>query len=282
MTLDSSRDVMRIAIIATYRHPTRLDIKEKSVMQSGVPELLAGLCPFDAEIEIYNEKEIDIPFDKYWDLVFFSYLHSYYEHTKVLSTVFRRKGMKTVAGGRHASYFYEDCLKYFDCVLIGEPEWAVPQVVRDFEAGKLARVYRSPPVNFADIKPYRYDLINFGGNPLRVPGIEASRGCPFQCNFCVLANRERYRCRPIENVIMDIKFRMRFNRSYFGLGNRCFVFLDNNIGGSPKYLRELSEALIPLRVKWGCALSLNLLNDESLVKLLHRAGCRYIYSGLES
>ncbi len=43
---------MRIAIISTYTHPTRLPKKERSVMQSSVPELLAGLCPADAEIEL--------------------------------------------------------------------------------------------------------------------------------------------------------------------------------------------------------------------------------------
>ena len=93
---------MRIAVISTYTHPSRLIIKEKSVMQSAVPELIAALCPDDAEIEIYNEKETYIPLDRDWDLVFFSYLHSYYEHTKVLSTLFRRRGITTVAGGRHA------------------------------------------------------------------------------------------------------------------------------------------------------------------------------------
>ncbi len=61
-----------------------------------------------------------------------------------------------------------------------------------------------------------------------------------------------------------------------------FVFLDNNLGGSPKYLRELCEALIPLKKTWGCALTFNILKDESLVKLMAQAGCRYIYTGLES
>src|SRR5262249_22261266 len=95
---------MRIAVIATYCHPARLRIKERSVMQSAAPELIAGLCPDYANVEIYNEKEVEIPLDRDWDLVFFSYLHSYYEHTKVLSTILRRRAIKTVAGGRHAMH----------------------------------------------------------------------------------------------------------------------------------------------------------------------------------
>ena len=43
-------------------------------MQSAVPELIAGLCPQDAEIEIYNEKETDIPLDRFWGMVFHLHL----------------------------------------------------------------------------------------------------------------------------------------------------------------------------------------------------------------
>jgi len=125
---------MRIAVIATFRHPTRLLLKERTIMQSAAPELVAGLCPDHAEIELYNEKEVDVPLDRHWDLVFFSYMHPFYEHTKVLSMLFRQKGMVTVAGGRHASHNVADCLEHFDVVVSGEPEPNVPALVSDFEA----------------------------------------------------------------------------------------------------------------------------------------------------
>jgi radical SAM superfamily enzyme YgiQ (UPF0313 family) len=273
---------MKIAIIATYTHPTRLPVKEKSVMQSSVPELIAGLCPEYAEIEIYNEKETDIPLDRDWDLVFFSYLHSYYEHTKILSSLFRSRGMKTVAGGRHASHFPDDCEKYFDAVIIGAPERSVPELVRDFERGQLKSRYQLPTSGAADIKPARYDLIDFSANRVRLPGIEASRGCPFSCNFCVLTGHESYHFRPVKDVINEIKHKMCWNKNYFGLLDDWFIFLDNNLGGSPRYLRELCTELVPLKKTWGCALTFNVLRDEETVKLMARAGCRYIYTGLES
>src|SRR5690349_5237610 len=124
---------MRIAVISTYTHPTRLPLKERSIMQSAIPELIAALCPRDAEIELYNEKENDVPLDRHWDLVFFSYLHAYYEHTKVLSALFRQRGMTTVAGGRHAGHFRDDALEHFDAVVVGDPEANVPALVADFQ-----------------------------------------------------------------------------------------------------------------------------------------------------
>jgi radical SAM superfamily enzyme YgiQ (UPF0313 family) len=273
---------MRIAVIATYSHPTRLRIKERTVMQSAVPELIAALCPDHAEVEIYNEKEVDIPLDQDWDLVFFSYLHSYYEHTKVLSTLFRQRGMKTVAGGRHATYFSRDCQQYFDAVVTGDPEANVPALIKDFECGEMKTEYNLPSVAVTEIKPYRYDLIDFSHNRVRMPGVEASRGCPFSCNFCVLTGQESYRYRPIKSVIDEIEFKMQWNHHYFGLLRDSFMFLDNNLGGSRRYLRELCEALIPLKKTWGCALTFNILRDEDTVKLMAQAGCRYIYTGLES
>ncbi|MCP3169623.1 B12-binding domain-containing radical SAM protein [Myxococcus qinghaiensis] len=273
---------MRIAVIATYTHPTRLRIKEPSIMQSSVPELIAGLCPEHAEVEVFNEKEVDIPLERHWDLVFFSYLHSYYEHTKVLSTLFRQRGMVTVAGGRHATHFPDDAALYFDAVITGEPESNVPALIADFEKGQLQKRYELPSLGPTSIQPYRYELIDFTHNKVRLPGIEASRGCPFRCNFCVLTGHERYRYRPVAQVVDEIQTRMRWNPNYLGLMKDAFIFLDNNLGGSPKYLRELCEALIPLKKTWGCALTFNILKDESLVKLMAKAGCRYVYTGLES
>ena len=214
---------MRIAIISTYTHPTRQRIKEASIMQSSVPELIAGLCPPHVEVEIYNEKEIDIPLDKHWDLVFFSYLHSYYEHTKVLSALFRQRGIVTVAGGRHAGHFPEDCQKYFDAVVIGEPEANVPALLQDFERGSSRSVYSLPSLGPEAIRPARYDLIDFTHNSMRLPGIEASRGCPFKCNFCVLTGHERYRYRPIKDVIDEIQTRMVWNPQLPRRAGRCLL-----------------------------------------------------------
>lgn len=273
---------MRIAIVSTFRHPTRLLRKERSILQNAAPELLAALCPPYAEVEIYNEKERDVPLDRHWDLVLFSYLDPFYEHTKVLSKLFRGAGMTTVAGGRHASLFSEDCQKHFDAVVVGEPEANLPLLIRDFERGQLQSIYRQSPVPPERIPPYRYDLVDFDTNRFHAPSVEASRGCPFTCNFCVLTERETYRFRPIGDVVRDITGHMRFNQRWFGLARDVFMFYDNNLGGSKRFLRELCETLLPMKKQWGCALTFNVLEDAALVDLMGRAGCRYVYTGLES
>jgi radical SAM superfamily enzyme YgiQ (UPF0313 family) len=272
---------MRIAIISTFRHPSRLPLKERSMMQPAAPELLAALCPPHAEVELYNEKERDVPLDRYWDLVLFSYLDPFYDHTRVLSELFRRRGMTTVAGGRHARQFAGECAKWFDAVVTGEPETNLPCLIADFERGRLRKRYDLPPAPPTAILPYRYDLIDFRTNRFRSPTVEASRGCPFSCNFCVLTGHEPYVYRPIGDVLRDIRT-MRWNRGLHGLLRGAFMFYDNNLGGSPRHLRALCEALLPLKTTWGCSVTFNVLEDQELVRLMARAGCGFIYTGLES
>jgi radical SAM superfamily enzyme YgiQ (UPF0313 family) len=209
-------------------------------------------------------------------------MHSYYEHTKVPSTLLRRRGVVTVAGGRHAGHFKDDVLQHFDAVVTGEPEPNVPALIADFERGELRPVYNLSSSGPAAIRPMRYDLVDFSRNRYRIPGIEASRGCPFKCNFCVLTGHEKYRYRPVADVVAEIETKMAFNKNFFGLADDAFSFLDNNLGGSPAYLRELCEALLPLKKTWGCAVTFNILKDEPLVKLMAKAGCRYVYTGIES
>jgi radical SAM superfamily enzyme YgiQ (UPF0313 family) len=273
---------VRVAVVSVYVHPTRLPLKERSVMQSAVPELIAGLLPRSAQVELIHEKERPVPLDLDCDLIFFSYLHSGYEHAKALSAVFRTRGALTVAGGRHASHFVHDCMKYFDVVVVGEPEGNVGELIADFERGELKPVYSNPSPGPGAIRPYRHDLTDFRTNPYRLPAIEASRGCPFGCNFCVLTGHEHYRCRPVHDVIDEIQYKLAWNRGWLRHFDKTFMFFDNNLGGSIKYLRELCEALIPLKKSWGCSLTFNVLCNKELVRLLARAGCRYIYTGLEA
>lgn len=273
---------MRIAIITTYTHPSRTVIKERSAMQSSVPELIASFCPPDATIELYNEKEAEIPLDENWDLVFFSYLHAFYEHTKVLSTLLRKRGIKTVAGGRHVNAFPEDTQKYFDAIVLGYPESNLPALFKDFEKHNLKKVYNIKSDSISGIRPYQYNLIDYKTNKTRFPGIEASRGCPFKCDFCVLTGKEEYKYRPVKHVVNEIKCHMKWNPNFFGRLKNIFGFLDNNLGGSVSYLKALCEELIPLKTVWGCSLTFNILRNEELVKLMAKAGCRYIYTGIES
>jgi len=60
------------------------------------------------------------------------------------------------------------------------------------------------------------------------------------------------------------------------------VFIDNNLGSRPDYLRELCRALRPLERIWSAALTLDVTDDPTLVREMALAGCTGVFIGFES
>jgi radical SAM superfamily enzyme YgiQ (UPF0313 family) len=60
------------------------------------------------------------------------------------------------------------------------------------------------------------------------------------------------------------------------------VFIDNNLGSRPDYLRELCLALRPLRKIWSAAVSIDVTDDPRLIREMALAGCTGVFVGLES
>ena len=115
-------------------------------------------------------------------------------------------------------------------------------------------------------------------------GLEATRGCPFNCDFCALtAIGTRYKAPAVDRVVRDIREAQRMNKHRLNRYKRRVIFFaDNNIGGRPAYLRQLCQALEPLDVVWGACITFNVIANPDALKILSRAGCRILYFGLES
>ena len=60
------------------------------------------------------------------------------------------------------------------------------------------------------------------------------------------------------------------------------VFIDNNLGSKPEYLRRLCKALVPLEKIWSAAVTLDVTDDPSLVRDMALAGCTGVFIGFES
>src|SRR5947207_3007467 len=60
------------------------------------------------------------------------------------------------------------------------------------------------------------------------------------------------------------------------------VFIDNNLGSRPEYLRRLCRALRPLEKIWSAAVSIDVTDDPSLVREMALAGCTGVFVGFES
>jgi radical SAM superfamily enzyme YgiQ (UPF0313 family) len=60
------------------------------------------------------------------------------------------------------------------------------------------------------------------------------------------------------------------------------VFVDNNLGSKPDYLRRLCAALKPLEKIWSAAVSIDVTDDPTLVREMALAGCTGVFVGFES
>ena len=60
------------------------------------------------------------------------------------------------------------------------------------------------------------------------------------------------------------------------------MFVDNNLGARPDYLRALCRALRPLGKIWSAAVTLDVTDDPSLVREMALAGCMGVFIGFET
>jgi len=273
---------MRVGIVSVFVDYHRRGRKNPNSLQPQIGPLLAGLLPHDIEIEVVNETSHDLDWKRDYDLLFVSSLHSDMDRARQISHYWRRRGARTVIGGSFASSYPDLCEPWFDAVVVGDPEGSIPRVYADFCANSLQKRYVSPPYAPELVRTPRFDL--FEGNKYYNLCFEATRGCPFTCEFCVLTGLgTRHQTRPVHAVVRDIVAGQRMLADTVSAHKRRVVgFCDNNIGGNLAYLRALCEALEPLRLHWYGAATFNVIANPDLVRMMARSGCRGLFVGLES
>jgi B12-binding domain/radical SAM domain protein of rhizo-twelve system len=123
-----------------------------------------------------------------------------------------------------------------------------------------------------DIDRHRHHHHRFDAPPTG-PGaeMEVSRGCPYHCTFCAKDNfRDDYRKRPLNVILEELDGLRAHGVEYVYFIDE--IFLPN---------RELLEALVPRRIKFGMQTRIDLWSPANL-ELLGRAGCVSIEAGVES
>jgi len=273
---------MRIGIISVYVDYHRRGRKNRLAMQPGIGPLLAGLLPRGVEIDVINETWRDPDWNRDYDLLLLSSLHSDFDRARAISHYWRSRGAATVYGGPFASAYPELSQPFFDSVVVGDPEASVPEIYADFARRELKPRYVATRYQAGGVAPPRFDLV--AGQSFTPLCLEATRGCPFECEFCVLTGLgTRHHVRPAADVLRDIGLGQEaVRRSFRPWRHRVVGFADNNIGGNLPYLRQLCAALAPLRLHWYAAATFNVAANRDLVRLMAGAGCSVLYVGLES
>ena len=237
--------------------------------------LLAALTPDEYEVELCYETIEDVPFDTDADLIGISSMGHAVMRTIDIAKRFRALGKTVVLGGYMVSLMPEEAQKYADSVMIGDAEETWAEMLRDYENGRLQKTYRKKLTTLSTPLP-KYELLldKKIGNFLPV---QAGRGCPKTCSFCSVycLYKGQYLKREIPEVIRDIK-RVK------ELGFQQFLLLDDNIFSNRAYAFALCAQIKKLNMRWMTQCSIDIANDEELLKVISDSGCYVLSFGLES
>lgn len=209
--------------------------------------------------------------------------------------------IKILMGGPHVSYREEEALEYADVVVKGEGE-AILEKALETESGVvqapslITDLDSLPFPDFSLIKGYMdwlrgkcTKVWRFWEKiyPRYVP-ILGSRGCPFDCTFCIVTQMcgRKYRFRDPESVVDEIEMRIKEGAVPH------FFFCDDNFPANPtrtkKLLRLIHERIISKEglgrndFMFVAEARADIAKDEELLQLMEKAHCYYLYIGFES
>jgi radical SAM superfamily enzyme YgiQ (UPF0313 family) len=194
----------------------------------------------------------------------------------------RAAGLKVVAGG--PLYTAEpDAHPEVDFLVLGEAEVSLPRFLEDLARGAPRRLYLAD--EYADVRTTPMPLWHLADlRAYASVSVQFSRGCPHDCEFCsvtaFLGHRPRIK-RPAQ-VIAELDL-------LHSLGWRGGVFfVDDNLIG---HKRALKEDLLPALDSWQrrvrgipftAQVSMNLADDEELMRAMARAGFDAAFVGIET
>jgi radical SAM superfamily enzyme YgiQ (UPF0313 family) len=236
--------------------------------------ILAALTPSDFDVTIVDEGIEEIDFERDVDLVGITLLTMTALRGYEIADRFRKRGVKVVLGGMHATVLPKEAAQHADAVVIGEAERVWHQVLADAKAGKLKKFYSSK--NFCDMREIPIPRRNLlpKKNYLTTNVIQTTRGCPNRCSFCSIhaITGNTYRYRPIPEVISELET----------FSSPWAVFVDDNIVGNPRHAKQLFKALTPMKLTWLGQATLAIAEDDELLDLAAKSGCKVLIIGFES
>ncbi len=234
---------------------------------------VAADTPEEHNVQIIDEQFDDIPWNAPVDLVGLTCMTALAPRAYEIADAFRARKVPVVLGGMHPTFCSDEALQHADAVVAGDAEGIWRQVVEDAQRGVMQGVYKTKkPRPFSGFKTPPYNLLKLGR--YSTYPVQATRGCPHKCAFCSVSafNGGVHKRRPVDEVVSDIA----------KIPSRKFIFVDDNLTADADYARELFQAMIPLKKLWITQSTLDIAEDEALVKLASQAGCVGLFVGLET
>ncbi len=247
--------------------------KGKDALKPLIFPIIEALTPKEYEISFYDERIEELTDELDADIVALSVETFAARHAYELAAKYRRDGVRIVMGGFHASAMPDEILEHADTVLIGDAEDTWAEYLEDVKNGCEKTRYESDnqcPVAYVNNNAHCYD----GKKYLKLGMVQASRGCKFNCDFCSIKSLypNGVRRKDIDDVVKEIK----------QSSEKLIFFIDDNLLVNEETARELFTAIMPLKKRWACQISMEIAFKDELLDLMHDSGCIMVLIGFES
>jgi radical SAM superfamily enzyme YgiQ (UPF0313 family) len=268
----------------SFKHALRF-ISKKAINPPLGLLTVAALLPeeweqklIDLNVAPLREKDLE------WaDYVFLSAMVVQKDSVKDIITRCQQAGVKIVAGGPLFTAEYED-FQGIDHFVLNEAELTLPAFLADLETGQAQHLYTTQEFPDLTSTPIpRWELLDM--KHYVSMNIQYSRGCPFQCEFCdiTVLYGQKARTKRTDQIVAELE-------SLYARGWRGSVFFvdDNFIGNKHAVKSEVLPALMAWMKRrnypftFSTEASINLADDEELMRLMVQAGFDDVFVGIET
>jgi len=268
----------------SFKHALKFIFKKAAFPPLGLLTI-AAMLPQEWEkklVDMNTEKLSDK--DIQWaDYVFLSAMTVQSESAKNVIKRCNQEGIKIVAGGPLFTTGYEN-FDGVDHFVLNEAEITLQPFIEDLKRGCAKPIYTTDQWPDVDATPIpAWDLIDI--NKYSAMSVQYSRGCPFDCEFCdiIVLNGHKPRVKHRVQIIAELD-------ALYKRGCRSSVFIvdDNFIGNK----RRLKQEVLPAIIQWMkrkrypftlfTEASINLADDEELMRLMVDANFRMVFIGIET
>jgi radical SAM superfamily enzyme YgiQ (UPF0313 family) len=246
---------------------------------------VAALLPREWRVRLTdrNAEELTAADLKWADLVMTGGMLSQRHDTLAVIALAHAHGRPVVVGGPDVTSSPEEYVAA-DFRVLGEAENLLDQFIAAWHAGARQGTFAGErsDVDVTKSPVPRFDLLNFK-HYLNI-GVQFSRGCPFNCEFCDIIELYGHVPRAKSNEQMLRELECLYSAGYRGHVD----FVDDNLIGNKKALKRF----LPVLREWQAArrypfqfsteASINLADDPQLLQMMRDANFFFVFIGIES